>query len=215
MKQSVVILNYLAFFILFVTGFVFIFNKNASILGYALIFITNMMFMLFAAALIVPEIASNNFFIAIIARCSVMITIIFHFVSLIFVLMMIYKLHVKYSASSGLPINIPEPYKSQLYKFNLLMITTFCISAIILSIIFFKPEKLDVNFYELLKNINMFLFSRNYLLFITLALSISTVVISSFQVKTADSFAKLSRQQINIAESKGANNKHKLLSLPE
>ena len=39
---SLTMLNYMAFLILFITSFVFIFQKNAAILGYALLFITNL-----------------------------------------------------------------------------------------------------------------------------------------------------------------------------
>jgi hypothetical protein len=163
--------------------------------------------------LIVPEIGTKNYFVAIASRCAVMITTIFHFVSLIFILMMIYQLHVKYSAAEGLPINIPEPYKSQLYKFNVLMITTFCICTLLLVIIFFRSHKLDVNLYELLKRMNLFLFSRNLVLLFTLALSITTVVISSLQVQIANGFAKLSRQQLNLSEYKNKGKKYDLSSV--
>ena len=91
MGKSILFLNYLAFFILFITGFVFIFQANASILGYAIVFVTNTIFMLYMATVIVPDISSKDYFVAIIARCAVMVTSILHFTSLIFILMMIYN----------------------------------------------------------------------------------------------------------------------------
>jgi len=215
MYQSTILLNYLAFFILFITGFVFIFQKNASLLGYAVVFITNTVFMIYMAGIIVPEISEKNYFIAIIARLAVMITAIFHFVSLILILMMINKLRVKYSAAEGLPIKIPEPYKSRLYEFNVLMITTFCLCTLLLVIIFFRSNQLDVNFYELLRRMNLYLFSRNLVLLFALALSITTVIISSVQVKTANSFGKLSRQQLNLPEHTKSKKKFDLSSIKQ
>ena len=200
MGKSILFLNYLAFFILFITGFVFIFQANASILGYAIVFVTNTIFMLYMATVIVPDISSKDYFVAIIARCAVMVTSILHFTSLIFILMMIYKLHVKFSRAEGLPINIPEPHKTNLYNFNVSMISTFCLCTLILIIVLLNSDKLDVNMYELLKNLNFFLFYKNFTMFLTLALSITTIVISSLQVKTANSLAVLSRQQLNLPE---------------
>jgi hypothetical protein len=200
MGKSILFLNYLAFFILFITGFVFIFQANASILGYAMVFVTNTIFMFYMATVIVPDISNKDYFVAIIARCAIMVTTILHFTCLIFVLMMIYKLHVKFSRAEGLPLNIPEPHKTNLYNFNVLMITTFCICTLLISIILFKPDKLDINMYELLKNLNFFMFYKNLTLFFTFALSISTIVISSLQVRTANSLAVLSRQQLNLPE---------------
>ena len=213
MYQSTILLNYLAFFILFITGFVFIFQKNASLLGYVVVFITNTVFMVYMTGLIVPEIGSKIYFVAIVSRCAVMLTAIFHFVSLIFILMMIYQLHVKYSAAEGLPVNIPEPYNSQLYQFNVLMITSFCICTLLLVIVFFRSHKLDVNLYELMKRMNLFLFSRNLVLLFTLALTIATVVISSLQVQIANGFAKLSRKQLNLSEYKNKDKKTDLSSM--
>jgi hypothetical protein len=66
----------------------------------------------------------------------------------------------------------------------------------------FRPEKLDINFYELLKRGNIILYYRYSLLLFSILLSIAAIVISSLQVKTASEFSKLSRQQVNGAENK-------------
>jgi hypothetical protein len=211
---SLTMLNYLAFFILFITSFVFIFQKNAAILGYALVFITTTICMVYIAGELIPKLDPEfDFFVTMLATIAVATSAILHFVSLIFILMMIYKLHVKYTVTNGLPINIPEPYSSQLYDFKVLMITTFCICTLLIAIIKFRPAKLDVNFYELLKRLTMFSFIRNITLFITLGLSISAIVISSLQVKTADGLAKLSRQQLNTTEYKAAKKTNKNLHM--
>jgi len=107
---------------------------------------------------------------------------------------------VKYTVNNGLPINIPEPYKTKLYNFKVLMITTFCICTLLLFIVKFRPEKLDINFFELLKRGNIILYYRYSLLFFSIFLSITAIVISSLQVNTASEFSKLSRQQVNSGE---------------
>ena len=204
-EQGISMLNYIAFLILFITGFVFMFQQNAAILGYALLFITNTVCMIYVTGELLLKIDPEfDYFVMILAVVAVVTSSILHFVSLIFILMMIYKLHVKYTVTNGLPINVPEPYSTQLYNFKVLMVTTFCICTVLVIILKFRSSKLDVNFYELLQHLNVFLFIRNITLFLTLGLAISAIVISSLQVQTADGFAKLSRQQLNAPEYKKA-----------
>lgn len=199
--KSILFLNYLAFFILFVTGFIFIFQANASVLGYAIVFVTNTVFMLYIATVIVPEIANTKeYFVAILARTAVMVSTILHFTSLIFILIMIHKLNVKFSKAEGLPVNIPEPHRTRLHGFNVSMVATFCLCTLLIIIILFKSDKLDVNTHELLKHMNFFLAYKNITLFLTFALSLSAIVISSLQVQTANTFDVLSRQQLNVPE---------------
>ena len=209
MAKSIALLNYIALFILFITSFVFIFKKNASILGYVLLFITNTAFMVYVSIELIPNIDFEiAYFGTIFSIVAIITSSILHFVSLIFILMLIYKLHVKFTVTNGLPINIDEPYKSQLYNFNILIITTFCICTLLLFIVKLRPEKLDINFYELLKKGSILLYYRYSLLLFSIALSISTIVISSLQVNTANSFSKLSRQQVNGAEYTNKKPKH-------
>jgi hypothetical protein len=80
------------------------------------------------------------------------------------------------------------------------MITTFCICSLLLYIIKFNSDKLDVNFYELLKRGSILLYYRYSLLLISIVLSILTIVISFLQIISTNRLSKLSRQQVNGAE---------------
>jgi hypothetical protein len=202
MSKSIVLLNYIAFFILFITSFIFIFQKNASILGYVLLFITNTAFMVYVTGELIPNIDIDvTYFGIVFSTVAIISSSILHFVSLIFILMMIYNLHVKYTKANGLPLNIPEPYKTQLYNFNILMITTFFICVLLFFIVKFRYDKLDVNFYELLKRGSILLYYKYSLLLFSVILSIIVIVISSIQVSKANNFSKLSRQQVNSGEN--------------
>ena len=201
MSKSITLLNYIAFLILFIISFISIFKKNASILGFVLLFITNAAFMVYVSGELIPLINDITYFGTIFSIIAIISSSVLHFVSLIFIIMLIYNLHVKYTVKNGLPINIPEPYKSQLYDFKVLMITTFFICTLLLFIVKFRPEKLDINFYELLKRRNIILYYRYSLLFFSIFLSITAIVISSLQVNTASDFSKLSRQQVNGSEN--------------
>jgi len=201
MSKSITLLNYIAFLILFILSFIFIFQKNASILGFVLLFITNAAFMVYISGELIPFIDEVTYFGTIFSIVAIISSSILHFVSLIFILMLLYNLHVKYTVNNGLPINIPEPYKTQLYHFNILMITTFSICFLLFFIVKFRMERLNVNFYELLKRGSILLYYRYSLLLFSIILSIIAIVISSLQVKTASEFSKLSRQQVNGAEN--------------
>jgi hypothetical protein len=214
MSKSITLLNYTALFVLFITSFVFIFQKNASILGYVLLFITNIAFMVYVTGELIANIDINSSYFGILfSTIAVISSSILHFVCLIFIIMMISNLHVKFTVKNGLPINIPEPYKSELYNFNILMITTFCICSLLLYIIKFKSDKLDINFYELLKRGSILLYYRYSLLLISIVLSILTIVISVLQIIRTNKFSKLSRQQVNGAEYKKSKNNTKDLNL--
>ena len=89
-EQGISMLNYIAFLILFITGFVFMFQKNAAILGYALLFITNTVCMIYVTGELLLKIDPEfDYFVMILAVVAVVTSSILHFVSLIFILMMI------------------------------------------------------------------------------------------------------------------------------
>jgi len=199
-SKSASLLNYTAFFILFLFSFIFIFSKNAAIFGYVLEFITLISFTIFIFGEIVPKMESSEYFVPIFAIIAIFTSCILHFVSLIFILMMIYKLKVKYSIAEGLPVNINEPYKTQLRQFNIYMITVFFLSAIMLFNIKFRWNIIDINLYLFLKNMNLFLFYKNFSVLVMLALSIIIIILSSLQVVTSNGFTQLTRQQLNISE---------------
>lgn len=200
MSKSIPLLNYIAFLTLFIISFVCIFKKNASVLGFVLLFITNAAFMVYVSGELIPLIDDITYFGTVISIIAIISSSVLHFVSLIFIIMLIYNLHVKYTVNNGLPINIPEPYKSKLYNFKVSMITTFCICALLLFIVKFRPEKLDIEFFELLKRGNIMLYYKYSLLLFSIFLSITTIMISLLQFKTASEFSNLSRQQVNVGE---------------
>jgi hypothetical protein len=199
-SKSVSLLNYVAFLVLFIFSFIFILSEKAAIFGYVLEFITLTSFLFFILGDLIPGMEDFSYFVPIFATISVSTGCILHFVSLIFVLIMIYKMNVKFSAAKGLPVTINEPYKTQLYNFNVNMITVFCLSTLMILLLKFRGNLLDVNLFLLIKNMNFLLFYKNFTLLVTLAMSIIVVVISSIQIDTANKLAQLTRQQLNMAE---------------
>ena len=119
-SKSASLLNYLAFLILFIFSFIFILSKKTTVFGYVLEFITLTSFLFFILGDLIPSMSDYNYFVPVFSIISISVGCILHFVSLIFVLIMIYKMNVKFSLTKGLPVTINEPYKTQLYNFNII-----------------------------------------------------------------------------------------------
>jgi len=201
MNKEFIFLNYIAFFILFIIGFVFIFKKNTSMFGYILLFITNAAFLIFITGEFLPKIlVTVTQFIPLFMLTALFVTSILYFVCLVLILMMYYQLHLKYTVKNGLSINIPTIYEDKLKNFNISMTVTFFISSILLIIFYFKEDKLNVNFFEFLKYMTVNSTIRNYLLFICLILSIIIIVISSIQTSKANELSKISGFILNTSE---------------
>jgi len=201
MNKEFIFLNYIAFFILFIIGLVFIFKKNTSMFGYILLFITNAAFLIFITGELLPKIIVNvTQFIPLFLLTALFVTSILYFVSLVLILMMYYQLHVKYTVKNGLSINIPSIYEDKLKIFNMSMTVTFFISSILLIIFYYKEDKLNVNFFEFLKYMTINSTIRNYLLFICLILSIIIIVVSSIQTSRANELSKISGFLLNTSE---------------
>jgi len=200
MNKEYIFLNYTAFILLFITSFIFIFKNNTSLLGYILIFITNAAFLIFIFSEFMPYFTKMNYFVPSIIAVAITSSSILYFVSLIFILILFHNLHVKYSINNGVSVNIPENYKQELYKFNILMATTFTSCAILLYIFYFNFEKINVNLFELLKYLSFNSISRYYILFFSLILSIMVIIISSIQTSNANNLSKISTFIFNSSE---------------
>ena len=165
MARPVTFLNYLAFVTLFVTSFVFIFIPNSVVLGYILAFITITFFIFFIFREIGDNMDDYTYFIPTVSVAAIIFSSLLHFVALIFVLTLIYKLHVKYTVNNKLPLMVSEPYKTQLYNFNIFMVSVFACCAVLTIIVNFRWNNIDINFYEFLKHINIFTFYKNFIIF--------------------------------------------------
>lgn len=201
MNKELIFLNYIAFFVLFIIGLIFIFKDNTSLFGYILLFITNASFLVLISGEFLPRIlVTIKYFIPLLTLFALIFTSILYFTCFVLILMMYYQLHVKFTLQNGLSINIPTLYKEELYNFNVLTTLTFFISTILLYIIYFKQDKLNVNFFQYLKYMSIYSTTRNYLSIICLIFSIILIIISSIQVNTANNLSKISGFVLNPSE---------------
>lgn len=195
MSSSIVILNYLAFFILYIICFVFIYKKNSEYIGFSVLIIVNIAAMLYSTSLLMDIFQTSRFFVEMIACLSVIVGLVFHTVLIIFILIVANNLNSKNMKKYRTPFNLPDRYKKKLDLIKRLMISSFCLGTIILFILFNYNGELKHNFLSIITNFNISELLKYYTLFFTAASSLALMGISSYQIFAGDEFSKLSRQQ--------------------
>jgi len=180
MKSST-ILNYIAFAVLYIALFVFMFNKNTEIISFWLLLIINTLFALFNVNVFTSLGTLDN--ISRLSWGSILISGSLHSIAFIFIAMMIGTMKIKYENTFGTPINLPPEYKEKLELFKRLVVSTFCLCFVLLVIVNAEISGYNQNITLLIKTI-MVLFS------------LSSITISLIQVWLANSFSILTRQEL-------------------
>jgi len=192
MNKSTVLLNYLAFFILYITSFVFIYTKNTEIIGYYVLFIVNTACTIYNISYFSMVDALNLIPRSILI--SVILSGMLHTIAFVFIIMMINSMKVKYENTFGTPINLPPIYKSKLDIFKGLILTTFFICFILLVVFMYYFDSINFIFNDQIKTFGDIL--RNKFSVGLLILSLASIIISAIQVNTANSFSILTRQNL-------------------
>ena len=175
------ILNYLAFFILYLVSFYFSHINNTEIVGLGILFIINTSFLLFITGNIFPMLKNANTLMNF-NLFSILFGLIIHFISLLFIIIAILHLQQKKANIKGVPVVLPINEKQKLNKFKYFMIISFIIGLLLLFIVFSYEETLNQN------NIsNIFLnFSSNKLIpLISILFGSSLYIISLLQITPA------------------------------
>lgn len=191
MNTTASILNYVLFLILYITCFTFFYIKNTEIIGFYLLFIVN------TACILNNFYYFGNFELNLIPKAIMLSLIIsgtLHTVSLIFIIIMISNLRVKYQNTFGTPINLPPIYKNRLEEFKGLMVFTFGICSLLLIIFMFYLDSINFVFNDQVKTIGGMI--NNKFSIILLGLTTIPVIISCIQLKSANSFSIIARQKL-------------------
>jgi hypothetical protein len=131
-----------------------------------------------------------------IAILSVIVGLVFHTVLLIFILMVANNLNVKYTKKYGMPFNLPDRYKKKLALVKRLMISSFCLGAVILFILFNYTNELKIEILPIITKFDINVLFNKYTLTFTLAASLALMGISGYQIFAGNEFSKLSRQEL-------------------
>jgi len=196
MTESIGILNYLAFFILYVICFVFIYKKNTEYIGFTVLLVISIAIMLYTTSQLMDIFQRSKFLVEMIASFSIIVGIVFHIVVIIFILIVANNLNSKNIKKYGTPFILPEKYKKKLELIKRLMISSFCLGSVILFVIFNYNEYLKQNFLLIITKPEFKKIFDSKTLFLTLAASLALIGISAYQIYEGDSFSKLSRQQL-------------------
>jgi len=191
-KTSAVFLNYFAFAILFIAGFIIVYIKNTEIIGFYHLFVVNIACTLYTISYFtsVDGMEMIPFMIAF----SLFISGVFHTVCLIFIVMMISNLKVKYSDTYGTPINLPAIYKDHLEMFKRLMISTFSVCGVLLIIYGAQYDLININFTQQMKSIGNIM--HNPYPFAVLIIACAPLIMSSINVSIANNFSAITRQNL-------------------
>lgn len=198
-KDCFPILNYIAFFVLYILCFIYMNQKYTEIIGFGILFVIHTAFSIFISKdifnllneKIKPNLVVNLSFI------SIMVALIFHFVSFILMFIMITTLQTKYTKTRGTPIVLSKTYNNKLNEYKNNIIVVFSLSFIVLMTMFFGYETINIDLN--LQRFKTFSFVDFYKLLpaIVVALSsLSIIGISSRQVYISNVFSKLSKKDL-------------------
>jgi len=196
MSTSIGVLNYFAFFTLYIICFVFIYQKFSEVIGFSILTVINLAFLLFVLNDVMAVMQRSMFFVPLVGCFSVIVGLLFHSIVLIFILIMSNNLQAKYTKQYGTPLTLPKKYQNKMELIKRLMIASFCLGFLILYCLFYYSEELKHSLVMLIKTADLKSIYQYRVLFFTLGASLSLMGISSKQIFDANEFSKLSRQEL-------------------
>ena len=169
--------SYVIFTLLYIVSIYFTYLPYTEIIGFSILFVINAAFTLF----FIGQTQSPSFiplyqipYIGNVSIAAIGISLIFHFVSFIFIIMMITTLQAKYTKVSGTPLQITGKNKSQMNTFKMNMVIVF-----------------SLIFIELMIILNINKVSSGISTGMLILISATIVGLSSWQVAISNEFSKL------------------------
>jgi len=197
-KDCFPILNYTAFFILYIVCFVYINVKYSEIVGFGLLFVIHTAFSLFISKDIfnlINDKMKSNLAISI-SLISILVALLFHFVSFILIFTMITTLQTKYTKTRGTPIVLSKSYKNKFENYKRNIIVVFSLSFIILMAMFFAYDTINIDFNLLFKSLSVANIYKSLPAIFIIMASFANIGISSHQVYISNMFSKLSKKDL-------------------
>lgn len=191
MARSTTFLNFTAFLILYIIGFIVINVRNTEIIGYYFIFILNVLFTLYGVSHFFTT-AGVNVIPAAIAFTVIASTIL-NMVSFLFIVMMASSMRSKYADYYGENMKLPLEYQDKLDLFKKLAVTAFSFCALLTIIFIGAYEKINIDFSNV-KSIGNAMYYSGQLS--VLPICVVPLVISCIEVVIANDFLKLTRKQL-------------------
>ena len=92
------------------------------------------------------------------------------------------SLRNKFTIQRETPIKLSKKYQNKMDEFKIILVITFVSVFILLSILSYGIRYIDINFYELIENINMSVIFKNIPVFVTLLISMGVLGLSGYQM---------------------------------
>lgn len=197
MESYISPLNYSIFTILYITCFVYIYTKYSEIVGFGALTVVHLAFTLFIGkevSQILLKYSGTSHVLNLASMLTLygtVISMILLTIALILTALTIIDVQDKYNNIKGTPIILSTTYQ-QIYdniKRNTLII--FSITALVLFMYYFNPESINVPIMSIISNISIHSIKNNIPAITSTLLSITTLVLSSYQVKYASDFSNL------------------------
>lgn len=197
MESYISPLNYSIFTILYITCFVYIYTKYSEIVGFGALTVVHLAFTLFIGkevSQILLKYSGTSHVLNLASMLTLygtVISMILLTIALILTALTIIDVQDKYNNIKGTPIILSTTYQ-QIYdniKRNTLII--FSITALVLFMYYFNPESINVPIMSIISNISIHSIKNNIPAITSTLLSITTLVLSSYQVKYANDFSNL------------------------
>jgi hypothetical protein len=198
MESYITPLNYSIFIILYVTSFVYLYTKYSEIVGLGVLTVIQIAFTLFFGKELSQIIINNpggndrGYYASRLSLYSSFISMGLLSVALILTSITIFDIQEKYNDTKGTPVKLSVKYQKLFDTIKQNTLILFIINAISLLLYYFTKSTIDVPVLSILWNQFSLTTLMNYLpAILSMGLTISSIVISSYQVKYAVDFADL------------------------
>jgi len=198
MESYITPLNYSIFVILYVTSFVYLYKKYSEIIGLGVLTVIQIAFTLFFGkelSQIIIDHPGGNYvlnFASMITLYGSFISMALLTIALILTTITIFDIQEKYNNTKGTPVILSNKYQELFDSIKTNTVILFALTAISLLSYYLYKSNVNVPILTILRN--NFSFStiiNNLPAIFNIGLSLSSLIISSYQVKYAIDFTDL------------------------
>jgi hypothetical protein len=195
MNAGVTFLNYIIFFVLYLVSFYFFYKKNTEIIGFYLLFAVHLGCTIYNLSYLTSLNNSDTNTIPKIIIGAILTSGVLYTISLVFIIMMLSNMKIKFDKTFGKPTNLPPIYKNKLEEYKRLIIVTFSICTFMLIVLMIFYDNVNIISITSVLRSNQEIWNNKFPL-IMLIISAVPVIISAIELNTANRFSVLTRQEL-------------------
>ena len=201
-KKITSTIDLIGFLIIYIYCFVYMYKEETQVSAFALQLFVQILFMMYCCIQIMQITNMNLSATGSIVVVSIMLSVIFQFISLVLFFMLLSKMKTKFNKVKNEPLYLPPKYEKILELFKRLFISSFCLTFISLlgyQFLFFIINK-SASFSEFYNLINLYgwkFYKNPYLIILFFAMvGLANLGISTYQIYLGHKFFDYSRKII-------------------